>query len=60
MGLYLAWRLRQKGYEVVVFEKKDRVGGKPCTALISERIKSVVRGIVISRSSIICWIKSSR
>jgi len=39
IGLYLAWRLRQKGYSVVVFEKKSNMGGKPCTALISERIK---------------------
>lgn len=39
IGLYLGWRLKQKGYEVVIFEKKDRVGGKPCTALVSERIK---------------------
>ncbi|PIS34553.1 MAG: hypothetical protein COT37_02215 [Parcubacteria group bacterium CG08_land_8_20_14_0_20_43_9] len=38
-GLYLAWRLRQKGHSVVVFEKKDKIGGKPCTGLVSERIK---------------------
>jgi flavin-dependent dehydrogenase len=38
-GLYLGWRLRQKGYEVVILEKKDKIGGKACTALVSERIK---------------------
>ncbi len=39
IGLYLAWRLRQKGHSVVVFEQKSNIGGKPCSALISERIK---------------------
>ncbi|MBU3964436.1 NAD(P)/FAD-dependent oxidoreductase [Patescibacteria group bacterium] len=39
IGLYLAWRLSQKGHSVTVFEKKSNIGGKPCTALISERIK---------------------
>lgn len=27
-GLHAAWRLRKKGHEVVVFEAKDRVGGR--------------------------------
>ncbi len=39
IGLYTAVKLRQKGFSVVVFEKNDRVGKKPCSALISERIK---------------------
>ncbi len=43
IGLYLAWRLKQKGHEVVVFEKKDKIGGKPCTALVSERIKEYLQ-----------------
>ncbi len=39
-GLYLAWKLRGKGIKVIVFEKKEHIGEKPCSALISERIKS--------------------
>jgi digeranylgeranylglycerophospholipid reductase len=39
-GLYLAWRLREKGIKVTVFEKKEHIGTKPCSALISERIKN--------------------
>jgi len=42
IGLYTAIKLRQKGFSVVVFEKNDRVGKKPCSALISERIKEYI------------------
>ena len=38
VGLYLAKRLKEKGFEVVVFEKNKEIGQKPCTGLISERI----------------------
>jgi len=43
-GLYLSWRLQQKGFEVTVFEKKkqDEIGAKPCSSLISERIKNFI------------------
>jgi len=42
IGLYLAWRLKEKGFEVTVFEKQERIGTKPCSALISERIKKFI------------------
>ena len=42
IGTYLAWKLQDKGFKVTVFEKKNRVGQKPCSALISERIKKFV------------------
>jgi flavin-dependent dehydrogenase len=37
-GLYLAWKLSEKKNEVFVFERKERVGGKVCSGLFSERI----------------------
>jgi len=37
-GLYLAKSLSQKGYEVFLFEKKEILGEKACSALYSERI----------------------
>jgi electron-transferring-flavoprotein dehydrogenase len=37
-GLYLAWKLSEKRNEVFVFERKERVGGKACSGLFSERI----------------------
>jgi len=42
IGLYLAWQFQKKGFEVTVFEKKDRVGSKPCSSLISERIRKFI------------------
>ncbi len=39
IGLYVAYKLQKKGCQVTVFEKKRAVGSKPCSALISERIK---------------------
>jgi len=41
-GLYLAWKLSEAGHEVTVFEKKEKVGGKICSSLISERIKNFI------------------
>ncbi len=38
-GLYTALKLAEKGYKVSVFEKNRSVGLKPCSSLISERIK---------------------
>ncbi len=38
-GLYLSWRLQEKGIQTTVFEKKATIGTKPCSALISARIK---------------------
>jgi len=37
-GLYLAWKLSQKGYNVTVFEKKEKIGKQACSGLFSERI----------------------
>lgn len=42
IGLYLAWRLQKKGLDVTIFEKKERVYAKPCSGLISERIKKFI------------------
>lgn len=37
-GLYLAWKLSEKGHEVWVFEKKKRIGNQVCSGLVSQRI----------------------
>jgi flavin-dependent dehydrogenase len=37
-GLYLAWKLSEKGQEVVVFEKEKEIPKKACSGLVSERI----------------------
>jgi digeranylgeranylglycerophospholipid reductase len=37
-GLYLAWKLAEQGQNVVVFEKKDKIGKEACSGLFSERI----------------------
>jgi len=38
-GLYLAWKLTEKGNQVTVFEKEKETGiGKVCSGLFSERI----------------------
>ena len=37
-GLYLSWKLAEKGYEVVVFEKKSFIGKQVCSGLFSKRI----------------------
>ena len=42
IGLYLAWKLEEKGYKVTVFEKKFRLGGKTCAGLVSTRIKKFI------------------
>ncbi|MFA5009432.1 MAG: NAD(P)/FAD-dependent oxidoreductase [Candidatus Paceibacterota bacterium] len=44
IGLYLAWKLKEQGHFVSVFEKRQQqeVGKKPCSALYSERIKNFI------------------
>lgn len=42
IGLYLAWRLSKTGYKVTVFERNKQIGQKPCSGLISERIKNFI------------------
>jgi len=37
-GLYLAWKLSEKGYDVTVFEKKEKIGQEVCSGLFSKRI----------------------
>ena len=39
IGLYLALKLNKLGQKVVIFEQKNKIGGKVCSALVSERIK---------------------
>ncbi len=38
VGLYLAWKLSEKGHKVTLFEKKDKIGKEACSGLFSERI----------------------
>jgi len=38
IGLYLAWKLTERGEEVTVFEKKEKIGKEVCSGLFSERI----------------------
>ena len=42
IGLYLAWKFSERGYKVTLFERKSKVGEKPCTTLVSERLKDFV------------------
>jgi len=37
-GLYLAWKLSDKGYQVTVFEKKEKIGKEACSGLFSQNI----------------------
>jgi flavin-dependent dehydrogenase len=44
IGLYLAWQLSLKGHKVSVYEKKPEkdFGDKPCSTLVSERIRNFI------------------
>jgi len=37
-GLYLGWKLSEKGHEVTIFEKKKEIGQEVCSGLFSQRI----------------------
>lgn len=37
-GLYLAWKLAEKGNTITVFERKNKIGKEACSCLVSERI----------------------
>ena len=37
-GLYLGWKLAEKGEDVTIFEKKNEIGNNVCSGLFSERI----------------------
>ncbi|PIS39381.1 MAG: hypothetical protein COT33_02290 [Candidatus Nealsonbacteria bacterium CG08_land_8_20_14_0_20_38_20] len=41
-GLYLAWKLAERGEEATVFEKKSKIGKVVCSGLFSERILDFV------------------
>lgn len=41
-GLYLAWKLSEKGQEVTVFEQKREIGQNVCSGLFSKRIFDLV------------------
>jgi len=38
IGLYLAWKLSEKGHKVTVFEKREKIGKEACSGLFSEKI----------------------
>jgi len=41
-GLYLAWKLAERGEVVTVFEKRNIIGKEACSGLISERISDFI------------------
>jgi flavin-dependent dehydrogenase len=41
-GLYLGWKLSERGEDVVIFEKKEKIGKEVCSGLFSERILEFV------------------
>lgn len=41
-GLYLAWKLSEKGHNVTVFERKLKIGKVACSGLFSERILNFI------------------
>jgi len=61
IGLYLATKFKERGYSVLVLEKKERIGEKPCTGLVSPSIFSFVpkKDFYIERefSQAIIWIE---
>lgn len=57
-GLYLGWKLAERGEEVTVFEKKEKIGKEVCSGLVSERIlkfipesKKLIQGDELRSSS---------
>lgn len=37
-GLYLGWKLSEKGHQVTIFERKKQIGNEVCSGLFSQRI----------------------
>jgi flavin-dependent dehydrogenase len=37
-GLYLGWKISEKGHQVTIFEKREKLGKEVCSGLFSERI----------------------
>ena len=42
VGLYLGWKLSEKGHQVQIFEKKNKIGQEVCSGLFSQRILDFV------------------
>ena len=48
-GLYLAWKLAERGEDITVFERKNKIGKETCSGLFSERILDFIpesRGLI--------------
>jgi flavin-dependent dehydrogenase len=43
-GLYLSWKLAEKGFKVTVFEKNKQIGKEVCSGLFSQRILDFIPG----------------
>jgi len=41
-GIYLSWKLAEKGQDVYLFEKRDKVGKEACSGLFSNRILEII------------------
>ncbi len=41
-GLYLGWKLAEKGCDATIFEKKEKIGKEVCSGLFSEKILDFV------------------
>lgn len=37
-GLYLAWKLAERGEDITVFERREKIGKEACSGLFSDRI----------------------
>lgn len=42
IGLYIAWKLSEKGHDVTVFEKRGTIGKECCSGLFSDRILNFI------------------
>lgn len=41
-GLYLSWKLAEKGHKVTVFEKKEKIGKEACSGLFSKKVLELI------------------
>ncbi len=41
-GLYLGWKLSEKGFEVTIFEKNRKIGKQTCSGLFSQRVLNFI------------------
>jgi len=42
IGLYLGWKLSEKGHRLTIFEKRSKIGKEACSGLFSERILNFI------------------